>query len=231
VTRLVCGWVLLVSFGAAAQVAGDASPSLRRSQGWSFLSGETVGQGGNVLEAQAGYPGASFAFLHGMSEHLDLGVALSLNYGFEGSVLDLIPGIKPQGLIRVGLFDTGSYNLGLRFSPGPMIYFIPQSGVCLNDSCFNSAYSLVGFTLPAELDFGIPAAAAIMLNVSLSIPFFFLFGPGGGAVVPILFGAGAEYYISRQLAVSFNTRMGPTLWVNNYAYFTFEALFGVSYRL
>ena len=77
-----------------------------------------------------------------------------------------------------------------------------------------------------------------MLNAGLDLPFFVLFGPGGGPVLPILVGGGGEYFIDRHLSVSFNTRMGPGLTPATSisgngsvsSFFTFQALLGVAYR-
>ncbi len=49
---------------------------------------------------------------------------------------------------------------------------------------------------------------------------------------------GSEYFISRNLAVNFNVRMGPSIFPNDYyiryrgnqARFTMEALFGLAYK-
>jgi hypothetical protein len=214
--------MLLWSGAAAAQ-----------GQGWSYLSGETVGAGANVLEGEMGFPGIGFAFDHGVSEAFDLGAELHLNYGFEGSTADLLPGLKAQALVRVRLLKNESFNLGLRFEPGVMMYFVSGQGLCFGNACYDNAYNLVAFALPVELNLGIPASAAIMLHGTLSVPFMVVVGSGrdSGPVMPILFGAGAEYFISKKMAVSFDARMGPTVWFNNFAYFTFQAQFGLSYHL
>ena len=79
--------------------------------------------------------------------------------------------------------------------------------------------------------------SALMLNVGMDIPFYVVFGSGGGVVVPVLLGGGLEYFLDRNLAVNFNVRMGPS--VGSYsgffedrtrARFTLEALLGIAYK-
>ncbi len=60
---------------------------------------------------------------------------------------------------------------------------------------------------------------------------FAVFGNGGGFYLPILMGAGAEYFIEQNLLVSFSARMGPTLRPYWGAVFTLDATIGVAYRM
>jgi hypothetical protein len=217
------GGLALLSATAFAQ----GTPAVEGGQGWSLLSGQTVGAGANLFEGQAGFPGLSAGFLHGINSNIDLGVSFTFNYGLEGDVQALVSGIKPEGVARFALFDNGRYNLGLRAGLGPFFYF-PSNGPSLN-----------GFSIPVSLVLGIPVGSAIMLNAGVDLPFFVVFGPGGGPVLPILLGGGGEYFLDSHLSVSFNTRMGPALTPvssisgngSAASYFTFEALLGVAYRL
>jgi hypothetical protein len=215
--------VLLVSGAALAQAEGSG-----RGQGWSVLSGETVGQGGNALVGQVGWPGLSLGMLHGATSRFDIGGKLSFNYGREGIVTQVVPGLKLQAWMRLMLVESSKVNVGLTFAPGPFFYF------------FNG-YTDVGLALPIALTIGIPVGSALMLNIGLDAPFYVTFGSGGGPVVPLLVGGGLEYFIDRQLAFTFNVRMGPSLGAYNYgvydiryrgqAAFTLDATVGVAYRL
>jgi hypothetical protein len=225
VKRSVPSWVvvgvLLVSSAAMAQEEGASYGG--RGQGWSVLSGQTMGQGGTALVGQVGWPGVSLGLLHGATSRFDIGGKLSFNYGREGIVTSVVPGLKLQAWVRLMLLETSRVNLGLTFAPGPFFYF-------------HENFTDVGLTLPIALTVGIPVGSALMLNVGLDIPFYVIFGTGGGAVVPILLGGGLEYFLDRNFAVSFNVRMGPS--VGSYAgfgdrgraRFTLEALLGLAYR-
>ncbi|MGZ3458853.1 MAG: hypothetical protein ACXU86_10175 [Archangium sp.] len=213
--------VLLVSSAAVAQ---DQGVSYGHGQGWSVLSGQTVGQGGTVLTGQVGWPGISLGLLHGATSRFDIGGKLSFNYGREGIVTSVVPGLKLQAWVRLMLLESSRVNVGLTFAPGPLFYFY-------NDG------TDVGLALPVGLTVGIPVGSAVMLNVGMDIPFYVIFGAGGGPVFPILFGGGLEYFIDRNLALNFNVRMGPSIFPSESfryegrARFTMEALFGLAYHL
>ncbi|MFL5351193.1 hypothetical protein [Archangium sp.] len=212
--------VLLVSGAAMAQEEGGYGG---RGQGWSVLSGQTVGQG-NVLTGQVGWPGISLGLLHGATNRFDIGGKLSFNYGREGIVTEVVPGLKLQAWMRLMLLQSSGVNVGLSFAPGPFFYFYDNG-------------TDVGLSLPIALTVGIPVGSALMLNVGMDIPFYVTFGTGGGPVFPILFGGGLEYFVDRSLAVTFNVRMGPSIFpydqrrFRDRAEFTMEAMFGVAYHL
>lgn len=213
--------VLLVSGAAMAQGEGGA---YGRGQGWSVLSGQTVGQGSTVLEGQVGWPGLSLGVLHGATSRFDVGGKFTFNYGREGIVTSVVPGLKLQAWVRLMLLENSKLNLGLSFAPGPLFYFY-------------ETFTDVGLALPISLTVGIPVGSALMLNAGLDIPFYVIFGSGGGPVFPLLVGGGLEYFIDRSLAVTFNLRMGPTIGAygdfrgRGSARFTLEALFGIAYKL
>ena len=72
----------------AACLALLSAPALAQEggQGWSVLSGQALGTGANVFQAQAGYPGLSVGYLYGLNPNIDLGASFTLNYGLEGDV-------------------------------------------------------------------------------------------------------------------------------------------------
>lgn len=217
--------------GVAALLAATSAfaQSERSAQGWSLLSGETIGDGQTSLSAQAGYPGLSLEVLHGTHSRIDVGGAVALNYSLEGSTDTFPPGFKLQGVLRACLVEGHGFNLGLRFSPGPFFYFFNNGQY--GTTPLPGSYTLAGFSLPLELVAGIPIGSAMVLNAGIEVPFFFYFGPGAGAVIPILAGGGLEYFVSQQFVVSFSTHMGPTIAPNNYAYPSVEILIGAGYRL
>jgi hypothetical protein len=222
VKRLISGFFLcwvLVSTGALAQ---DEGGSYGRGQGWSVLGGDTMG-GSNAFIGQIGWPGLSLGLLHGATPRFDIGGKFTFNYGQEGIVEIVEPGLKLQAWMRLMLARTSQVSLALSFQPGPLFYF-------------HDGYTDVGLALPVALAAGIPVGSAVMLNLGLDIPFHVYFGAGGGPVFPLLVGGGLEYFIDRDLNVNFNVRMGPSIIPDSGrrggsdAYFTLEALFGVAWR-
>lgn len=188
-----------------------------QGQGWSVLSGETVGSGRNAFHGQVGWPGLSGTLLHGASDKVDLGGRFTFNYGQEGVVSAVSPGLKLQGLVRLQLVQ-GKPNIGLSFEPGVLFYF-------------HSGNTDIGMTLPVKFVVGIPASSALMINAGMDLPIQVYFGRGSTAVIPILFGGGMEYFIDQRLGLTFNLRMGPSIVTNGGSVlFTLESLFGVSYR-
>jgi hypothetical protein len=192
-----------------------------RSQGWSVYSGRTVGRGQSVIAGQVGWPGLSALVLRGTASNVDVGAKLSFNYGVEGVVTQIAPGLKFQGLMRFALLERGRAALGFAFAPGVLFYFPGPT-------------STVGITLPLQLTLGITASSALQAHVVMEMPLYVTFGSFGGVVVPMLFGGGVEYFLDRSLALSFITKMGPSVDTRLFASrasLAFEALVGLQYRL
>ena len=222
--------VLLVGLCCAGTVLaqdkkqGGEGVTYGRGQGWSVLGAQTVGQGQTALVGQVGWPGISVGLLHGGAQKFDIGGKLTFNYGEEGIVTRVVPGLKLQGWARLTLLETQRLGVGLSFAPGPFFYFRELS-------------TKVGLSLPVNLVVGVPLGSAIMFSAGLDFPFYVTFGTGGGPVLPVLAGAGLEYFIDRSLAVTFNTRLGTSILPaeqrlpGDRALFTLEAAFGVAYRL
>ena len=224
--RLVPGFFLCWVLASTAAHAQDeeGSVSYGRGQGWSLLAGDTVGAGQNVLSAQLGWPGVSVGLLHGGTSRFDIGGKFTFNWGQEGLVEVVEPGIKLQAWMRLMLARMPQASLALVFQPGPIFYF-------------HEFGTQVGLALPVSLVAGIPVGSALMLNLGLDVPFHVYFGEGGGPVFPLLVGGGLEYFIDRNLEVNFNVRMGPSIFPDSDrrgrsdARFTLEALFGIGWKL
>jgi len=196
----------------------------RSGQGWSTLSGQTVGNNLTALTAQVGFPGLTVAFLRGLGPNVDFGGRFSFNYGYENLVTSIHPGVKGELIARIGLLDTGKVNLGVRLGAGAMGYF----------GTGNEAYA--GISLPVALQLGIPIGSALMVSAGMDAPMYVIFGTAGGLTFPLLFGVGIEYFIDKRFAATFNTRMGPSINNTGFRYRTnaelaFEAQIGIEYQL
>ena len=209
---------------ALAQTQGGEPVTYGRGQGWSVLAAQTVGQGQTALVGQVGWPGISVGLLHGGAQKFDIGGKLTFNYGEEGIVTRVVPGLKLQAWMRLMLLETQRLGVGVSFAPGPFFYFRELS-------------TKVGLSLPVNLVVGVPIGSALMFNAGLDFPFYVTFGTGGGAELPVLAGAGLENFNDRSLAVTFNTRLGTSLFPvderlpRDRSLFTLEATFGVAYRM
>ncbi|MHB8875411.1 MAG: hypothetical protein ACYC8T_17135, partial [Myxococcaceae bacterium] len=134
------------AFVAVLMAAGVAQAA-SGGQGWSVLSGQTVGTNETVISGAMGWPGISATLLQGVSPKIDIGGRFTFNYGFEGIVTRVTPGLKLQGVLRVAVAETDKLNFGVNFAPGPLFYF-------------ETGQTLVGLTLPVGFVVGIPAGSA-----------------------------------------------------------------------
>ena len=213
-------------------VASAQSDELRtaRGQGWSTLSGDTVGSGNNVFSAQIGWPGISLSLLHGVGSNFDFGGKFSFNYGEEGIVTSTVPGVKIQAVMRLKLLQSNKLNFGIDFEPGPLFYFFGNR-FCDRFGCYYPGETEVGLALPIDFNFGIAVGSAFMTNFGVWVPMWVTFGPSGGLVLPVLVGGGFEYFIDSKLALSFNLHLGPAIdTYGGYAYLQLDAMFGVHLR-
>ena len=215
------------------------------SQGWSVVTGETVGGGATSLHVQAAWPGISLSVIHGSSPGFDLGGIFTYNYNYEGDVRASFPGIKLQGYFKGTLLKSRQYSLGLWFAPGMLAYFLGQdfcrpiiTGTHTVDGSFYSLANICtgvggtqyGVTLPAGLVFGVNASDKVHLALNLDVPFFVTFGDYGTPTIPILFGGGVEYFVERSTALTFTVRTGPMIFTKSGTDFTFQALLGIAYN-
>jgi hypothetical protein len=217
VKRFVPGFLL------ACLLAVPGTALAQRGQGWSVLGADSMGAGNTAFTGQIGWPGLTLGLLHGGSSNVDVGGKFSFNWGREGLVDAVDPGLKLQLWLRIMLAKTNNVSLAVTFQPGPFVYFIDR-GRFDDDTAF-------GMAIPVGLVVGIPVGSALMVNAGIDIPFHVYFGEGIGPVIPILFGGGLEYFVSNQLDVNFNLRMGPSIFPRfDDSAFTMEALAGVAYR-
>jgi hypothetical protein len=189
---------------------------VRTGQGWSVQSGRLLGSG-DALHVQLGWPGLSAAFLHSGSSKFDVGAKFTFNYGYEG-IPSVIPGLKLQGLVRLGLVDAAKLNVALTFSPGGFSYF-------------SGGGAAFGLTMPVGVQLGIPVGDALNLSFGMDMPFNILFVGNGVFTLNLLFGGGVEYAIDRNMMLTLNTRFGPAIAFGGQSQFSFDVLMGMAFRL
>ena len=245
--RLILSLVLAASGAALGQAkAGPPPPTpppepppvSLASGGWSVVGALTAPKNGNIVEGALGWPGLTAAFRRGVSDQLEMGGRFTFNYGVEGMVSRVVPGLKFQFLLRFKFFDNKKISLGVRFEPGALFYFYPSTGAttCTFDQfgnvvCGRATSTVGGLILPMGVRLGIVASSALNIGVSFDLPMWFSFGPTAIFNVPVLMGAGVEYFLQSNLLLSFTVKMGPTLSSGGgTAVFTFESLLGVGYR-
>ncbi len=207
-TRALALGLLLAASAALAEDVG---------QPWSIVGPRTIAPDQNAFEFGAGWPGVSAAWVHGVGPGLNLGARLSFDYGIEGLVKQVAPGLKVQATLKVRFLDTERVSFGLTFEPGPLFHF-PQY-----------ASNLIGFALPVGVRLGIAASPAFCLALLVEVPLWIQFGVTGGLQVPILSGVGLEYFVTSNLGVFARARVGPT--IRPYSTeLTFDGTIGVGFK-
>jgi hypothetical protein len=173
-------------------------------------------------------------------------VRLSFNYGLEGTVgnsllvgTGTVPGVTVQGLLKLRLLERGKFSWALKFEPGPLFYFSPGFKVA---GITQEGNVLVGLALPVRFAFGIAATSALNVALGVEFPFWISFGGTVNALgfrvpspaslqLPVLVGAGLEYFITSNLLVSFKLFMGPTIFTSlGVAQLTLDSKLGVAWR-
>ncbi len=221
--------LLVVTLFSAEAFAQEAT------QGWSVVGGRTVGNNDNVVEGGFGFPGLHVSLLHGITPKVDIGGRLSFNYGLEGLVNTVVPGLKFQGLVHFNLLDSGMVSLKLAFEPGPLFHFYGAGRTYYGPwVVVSDGYTTAGLALPVRLNLGIAASSALNVGLVFELPMWIAFAtPYNSASfqLPILMGAGVEYFVKQNALVYFELRMGPTIFTNSStAQFTLVANIGGAYR-
>jgi hypothetical protein len=211
--------VVVLMAGLASAQGQPAAPAATAAGGqWTVDSGQTVGDGANVLRGQVGYPGIWLDFIHGLDPTFDIGGRFGFNYGFQGSLAagSGAVGLTFQALFRKQFAEIGGFKMAATFNPGFLVYF-------------PSVSTITGITFPIGVQMGFPVADKVVVNASFEIPMYVTFGTYGYFYVPLLFGGGVEYMLQPDLALTFKLAMGPT--ISSSTSFTLETMIGVAYKL
>jgi hypothetical protein len=212
----------LLRLALAAALALSSTALAQRASHFSAFGGGPLPTGTSMLHAQFGWPGISATFLTGATPRASLGGRFTFNYSREGQASGILLGLKFQGLMRLGLVDTGRVNFGLELAPGFAMYF-PGTGAF--------AYTELGLALPVAFVLGIPFSDALALHVALELPMLVTFNGYPTLYLPIYMGGGLEYALDRNLYVTLALRMGPMIDVRlNRPAFGLEGLFGLAFR-
>ena len=188
--RVVFGMTLV-----AGLVAGKA-----RAQGWSAMSGQTLGTGAGMVWGQFGWPGISADLAYGVSPTVDLGGRFTFNYGEEGITDTGVLGLKFQFTLRAQLVKKPKFDLALRFDPGLLLYFPNNTTV-------------TGMTFPVGLEFGFPITPVFRANGQLRPAVLDHLQPRTrrGLRSPSCSAAGSSTCVQRDLALTARIKMGPTI--------------------
>lgn len=224
-----------------AASTGESTPSApppASTGGW-LLGGSTVGVGQTEFLGEFGWPGIDLSILHGLSERFDVGGTFAFVYGLEGmtsveGVSAIAPGFKLNAILKLNLLRQSKFNLGLRLNPGFAFYVPSWQLYVAYASNYRRDPFMFGFQFPLEVLAGIPVLDSLSVNVGISVPMVMFFAPAFSFVVQVQPGFGLEYKVDSSIALTLDTRFGPSFTMpagaRNHTEFSFRALFGVAYR-
>ena len=227
-TMAWCAAAVLVLAAGAARAQVDQYPGTAGTiipigdTTWSATAGRTVGSGNSVVQAEAGWPGISFTYLHGANERTDFGARINFNYGFMNTTNSLT-GVDLQVPYRYRMTDnpSGGINVVLQASPGISLYS-------------NNGSTLFGVGGPLGIVAGTRVGDSLTLSAGADIPVLLSFTNPFGVVFGPLFGVGGEYMVDRNLMVTARVRLGPEISLDHTgsnAQFGLQTLIGVAYNM
>ena len=149
---------------AIAVMAGLVAPDAS-AEGWSAMSGQTLGTGAGMVWGQAGWPGISADLAYGDEPHPRPRRSLHLQLRRGGHHRHRRPGARSSSS-RCGpsCSSKPKFDLALRFDPGLLLYFPSNTTV-------------VGLTFPVGLELGFPISPVVRVNGSFDLPFWITFSP------------------------------------------------------
>ncbi len=215
--------------GAAAFALGSEA---RAAGQWGLNTGDTLGAGDKMVYGEIGWPDFSPGFQYGLTDRIDIGIRLSVIYGFEympeyarfGTV-----GLGARVPLRFGLVKGSSFSLMLRFEPG-----IKFDSFGNRNGLLGSRALLFGIQFPLALLAGVHLTREATLSFGMDIPFYVNLTNGVYGAIPILFGVGFEYHLlNDRLGIGLNTRFGPSILAANGGSdtrFGFITQIGVAYK-
>lgn len=190
---------------------------------WTVEAGRTVGDGATVVWGTAGFPGVGVDLVHGIDPLTEIGGRVAFDYGQAGIVDHCCTsGLDFQFLLRRNLFDNGKIFIAGTFDPGIQL-------------SFPTGATIFGISFPLGVQFGFPVSPVLTLSASFDLAMYVNFSNGfypGYLAIPILFGGGLEYQLEKNLLLTFNLKLGPTIFTNTgaSAQFTLYALAGIAYK-
>jgi|GraSoiStandDraft_4_1057263.scaffolds.fasta_scaffold64586_4 hypothetical protein len=208
--------ILLPAFAAAAQSLPLPPPGPPGH--WSVATGETVSPDRDAIAVEAGFPGISFSYLHGLSDRSDVGVKFDLLYAFENTT-DTAFGAGFDVPLRLVVNRANRVSIALQIEPGLRIY--SQN----SQTDFMTRFPVSGVLgVQATPEIRIGAFAGLTMAVNWTHTQFFEVGPQ--------FGFATEYAADRNLTVGLDARFGPQFYTaSGNSDFAFTAQILLGYRM
>lgn len=213
-------------FAVATALVSSEAMALGGGTGWSIHGGDTLHSHDLLLYGEIGVPDVAFGIRYGLSDKFDIGgrIALLWDYEFAGATN---AGLGGEFLMRFGLVKSPKFSVLLHLDPGFKLYGHGYENPyyygyynCGRGGCYYGS-ALFGLTVPFGAEFGLHFNPkwTLQFGADLNLDIYFAHYGAVAAVHP-LFGAGFEFKPIEKLALGVNTRLGPTIFVDNgnYAY-------------
>jgi hypothetical protein len=204
---------------AAARAQIETALEVPPSGNWSATAGRTAGNGNSVLQAEVGWPGVGFTYLHGANATTDIGFHVGFNYSFEGRT-DSVAGLNLAVPYRHMLGQSGDATFTFRTDPGLSIYG-------------NHGSTLVGVGGPIGVVAGFRVDPRLTLDLGFEVPILVSFSNPAGFLFGPQAGGGGEYLLDNNLAVTARVRVGPQFALDSSGtghQTTFMTLIGLAYN-
>jgi hypothetical protein len=166
----------------------------REARAWGVHTGDTIGTGDNLIYGEAGWPGVSAGFAHGLNDRLEIGGRLDTYYGVEGTPHAFF-GLGFAATIRYTLVRSPRFSAEVHVFPGFKFDFFDPAAV-------------FGFNFPigAEAGYHITKQATVSAGFDLGLYGAFT-SPGYFCVAP-MGGPGFEYHLDDHITFGLVTRFG-----------------------
>ena len=216
-TRALFAAPLLLALAPAA--FAQPAPAAGAPGHWSVATGETVSTDRDAIGLQAGWPGLSFTWLHGLSDRSDVGARLDLLFAQENTT-DTAFGAGFDVPLRLVMSRADLITVGVQIEPGLRIY--TQN---------NQTNFMTRFPVGGVLGFQASPTLRLALSADLSMAVvwthtqFFEIAP--------MFGAAAEYKADKNLLLGLQAKFGPQFYTfsGSQTDFAFSILALLGYRM
>jgi hypothetical protein len=205
---------------ASASAAAEPAPVPPGAPGhWSITTGETVSPNRDAVSFELGWPGATFGYLHGLSDSSDVGAKFDLLYGKENTT-EAKFGAGLDVPFRLAVNRADKLVITLHLDPGVRVYTNTSS----TDFFVRFPVGgIVGIQVTPEVR--IAAGADLIMALQFTNTAFLEVGPQ--------FGLAVEYFVEKGLLLGLNTRFGPQFYTYSNAptHFAFTTQIVLGYRL
>ena len=183
---------------------------------------DVLSPGSNMVYGEVAWPDFTAGFQHGINNSFDIGVKVSLIYGFEYRSYSIL-GLGVRVPLRFTPVKTGNFSFMIRFEPGLKFdefgatcnNVVGPGGIIVNNCPNGNNYGFdttaFGIWLPLAFDFGIHINRQATITPGIEIPFFVNLTNQVYGAIPILFGAAFEYDINDHIGFGANVKIGPSI--------------------